>query len=35
LFLDEIFNNYNSDDFYENINEFTKKYFEELNVSID
>lgn len=35
LFLDEVFNNYNSDDFYENINEFTKKYFEELNVSID
>ena len=35
IYLQKVFYNFNSKDFYKNINEFTKKYFEELNISIN
>lgn len=35
IYIEKIFNNYESKDFYNNINEFTNKYFDDLNVSID
>ncbi len=35
IYLNKIFNNYNSTNFYENINKFTKKYFDDLKINLD